>query len=438
MYERRVTRSLRPGSLFLGVLLLHTGCGSTPPPPIPPELTQVDAGMEEGLANAKAVAEHGIPSPTAELDMLQASAARVTPQLGLKELLGAIDAPLPPPTLRSGDQVQIDVLERPELGGLRAVSPDGRVDIPVLGAITAGGLTTTEFATKLARELEEKLLKQQAHVSVRMTAMAQRSVKVLGRVRSHTLRAQTGLGTSVVALPPERPISIYGLLTLVQGLDEDADGNHLTLLRKRSPDAEPDPSDEGRGRRCYHFGFEDLVQAHLSGLEAWLEPDDELIVPRLPDVFVYGAVLQPGRFPLRAGTTVAALLLRAGGARPDADERGSRLLVGQNDNPVELGAMLEPGQVVFVPARRRVYVIGRGVARNGPLPLPATGMTALQALGEAGWFTLDGDQGGVLILRNDRGRLVQIPVPVVAILDGQERDPPLRPGDTLLVPEAFW
>lgn len=434
MQQRRLSAALTAVGLLLGA-----GCGNGSQVIIPPELRQVDAGMEEGLPNAMAVAQHGIPSPTAELDMLHRQAVQVTPALGLKELLGALDAPLPPPTLRSGDQIQIDVLERPELGGLRVVSPDGRVEIPVLGGISAAGMTSTEFGQKLAAQLEKNLLKQQAHVSVRVTTMAQRSVKVLGRVRAHTLRAQTGLGTSVVALPPERPISVYGLLTLVQGLDEDADGQHLVLLRKSSAEAPGGDGPEVKGRQCYHFGFEELVQAHLAGLEAWLEPDDELIVPRLPDVFVYGAVTQPGRYPLRAGTTVAALLLRAGGARPDADERGARLLVGAEDRPAELAAMLEAGQVVFVPARRRVYVVGRGVARNGPLPLPSTGMTALQAIGEAGWFTIDGDQGGVQILRVDRsGRLVPIPVPVAAILDGLEADLPLRPGDSVFVPEALW
>lgn len=423
---------------FVAVLTL-AGCnGKEHAPPLPPEVLDVEPGVEEGWLMAVAMARKGGPSPTPELDWQARLVSQLTPTLGLKELLGPVNAVLPPPVLRPGDQIQIDVLNQPQFSGLRTVSPDGRVDIPVLGQLPAAGQGTVELAQKLQDQLKRDLIKGEVNVSVRIAAMAQRSVKALGRVRAHTLRGQSGLATSVVALPADRPISVYGLLTLVQGLDEDADPSHLTLLRKAPESKAGAPAE---GRVAYHFDFEALAQAHVQGLEAWLEPDDELLVPRLPDVYVFGAVVTPGRYPHRPGTTVAALLVRAGGARPDADERGTRLLQGGADALTALDVETSPGQVVFVPTRKRVYVVGRGVTRNGPLTLPSTGMTAVQAIGEAGWFTLDADQSGVEILRQQGdGKVARIPVPVPEILEGtvSDRDFGLRSGDTIYVPEAIW
>lgn len=387
---------------------------------------------DDGLPTARAIAKQPPPSVTAELDLTHRQVSEITPERSLAELQVAGEK-LPPPVLRAGDQLEVAVLGRAELSGTHVVSPDGVIHVPVLGPVAVRDMTTEAVAAKLATELEQKVLRQQANVTVRLGVMAQRSVKVLGRVRAHTLRGVTGLGTSVVALPPNQPISVYGLLTLVQGLDEDADAEHLTLVRKALPGETE--------RRCYHFSFKQLSEAHHKGLDVWLEADDEVIVPRLADVYVYGAVALPGRYPLREGTTAASLILRAGGLRVDADERGTRLLQGEQDEVIDLAEPLRAGQVIFVPSRKRVYVVGRGVARNGPLVLPPSGMTAIQAIGEAGWFTIDGDMSGVELLRpGEGGRITRYAVPVEEILKG-ERDAnefALRSGDTVFVPEAIW
>lgn len=420
-------------SLFTSLGLL-VGCGGDRPPDIVPESERVKfEATDDGLPTAKAIAKRPPPSPTAELDLTHAQVSAITPDKLLSELAVTGDK-LPPPVLRAGDQIDVTVLNQPSYTGQHVVSPDGVIHIPVLGAVPVLGLTSEAVAQRLAAGLAKDVLRNEnPSVTVRLGIMAQRSVKVLGRVRAHTLRGQTGLGTSVVALPPNQPISVYGLLTLVQGLDEDADAEHLTLVRKATP-----PETE---RRCYHFSYKQLSESHHKGLEVWLEADDEVIVPRLADVYVYGAVTQPGRYPLREGTTAASLILRAGGLRIDADERGTRLLQGEEDAVVDLSETLAAGQVIFVPPRKRVYVVGRGVARNGPLVLPPSGMTAVQAIGEAGWFTLDGDMDGVELLRvGEGGRITRYAVPVEAIMEGA-RDPnefALRSGDTVYVPEAIW
>ena len=106
----------------------------------------------------------------------------------------------------------------------------------------------------------------------------------------------------------------------------------------------------------------------------------------------------------------------------------------------KVGEALRPNDVVFIPSSQRVYVVGPGVLRNGPLNLPHTGLSAVQAISEAGWFTATADMGDVQIQRFQEDRRSVILVPVEAILSGnaREADYMLRPGDTVYVPEGLW
>jgi protein involved in polysaccharide export with SLBB domain len=241
---------------------------------------------------------------------------------------------------------------------------------------------------------------------------------------------------TIIPLPLDRSLGVYELLSLAQGAAADADVDRLLLLRHRGKST----GDAARTPVVYHFSLRELVDAHLAGREAWLEANDQLVVARLPDIYVYGEVAAPGRYTWRPGLTVSALMLVAGGGTLEADPNQA-LLIGV-DTEVSAGPheAIEPGHVLFVPQVQRAYVVGPGVVNNGPLVLPASGLTAVQAISEAGWFTQFADPDGVQILRYERGRRVAIDVPVDDILDGEldEREFILRPGDTVVVPEGIW
>lgn len=415
---------------FLLITIVAAGCGSTPTPrpPVPP--------TPSALTTARSIASRGIPSSTPELDALAALVAKTTPSLGLKELVKAGSTAFG--RLRPGDSIEITVLDSESFSGQKQLRADGTIDLGVLGALKAGGRS----ATRLATEIKDQLLKgdylQRPVVSVALVERSERVVQVVGRVGRTVSTARdapaTNQGPSVLALPAHRPLTVYDLIAQVNGLGADADGMHLTLIRRAEANTKK------KGRNCYHFTFAALVEAHLQGQDAWLVPDDQLVIPRLPTVQAHGAVLTPGPLPLRAGMTVASLLVAAGGATPEADANGVLILSGDESRSAQLDDLLAANDVVYVPVAASVYVVGAGVPRGGPIVLPPAGMSAIQAIGQAGWFGLYGDRDGVYILRLSEGKQLRIRVPVDDILEGTQSEQSfmLLPGDTLFVPEAAW
>ena len=277
---------MTPRPLIALVALL--GCSTpdyTPPSGAGGPVSFTDQRLEQ----ARSVARQGVPSATPQLDALVALISRTTPELTLAELLE--DQRRAPLTLRPGDTVQFSGVAstRPELETPRVVELSGLLELgSSLGAIKAIGLTTGELSTQVAKKVEEVYSQSLTSISAQVTAQSQRSVKVVGRVRAH-VPADGGpsLLTTVIPLAPQTTVSLYDLLAQTQGLANDADDPRLALIRQ--------PTRQDQPAQVYHFAYRDLLEAHVQGRDAWLQPDDQVVVPRLPDVFAYGAVQLPGR-----------------------------------------------------------------------------------------------------------------------------------------------
>ena len=82
--------------------------------------------------------------------------------------------------LGGGDQIRVITFGSDQLSGQFRVDDQGQVAMPLVGTIQAGGLSSSEFAAKLARTLrEEKFLKDP---SVSVEVLAYRPIFVLGEV----------------------------------------------------------------------------------------------------------------------------------------------------------------------------------------------------------------------------------------------------------------
>jgi polysaccharide export outer membrane protein len=112
--------------------------------------------------------------------------------------------------------------------------------------------------------------------------------------------------------------------------------------------------------------------------------------------------------------------------------------------PEELADVLEkaalkyvrdPQATVMVKAirSRKVTVIGQ-VSKSGSLPL-STGMTVLQAIGEAGGFTEDANKGAVVVVRIENGVERRYKFNYNEVVKGKNTQQNIRllPGDTILV-----
>lgn len=79
-----------------------------------------------------------------------------------------------------GDQVRIIVFGEDQLTGEFRVDDQGRIEVPLLGSVVAGGLTTPELGRSIATQLKQRKFLRDPSVSVEVAAY--RPFFVLGEV----------------------------------------------------------------------------------------------------------------------------------------------------------------------------------------------------------------------------------------------------------------
>ena len=85
---------------------------------------------------------------------------------------------------------------------------------------------------------------------------------------------------------------------------------------------------------------------------------------------------------------------------------------------------------------KKIQVIGQ-VSKQGPQPYQ-DGMTLVQAISAAGWFTPLADTNHVQIIRQVTKGAVSAVVSVEAITDNQQADVKLQQGDTIKVDQRLF
>lgn len=199
--------------------------------------------------------------------------------------------------------------------------------------------------------------------------------------------------------------------------------------------------------------FEDELRAKLAD-GYFRNPQVTVAVEqyRSQRVFVMGEVRQPGPVPLTGGMTLIEALARAGSTNATASgevaivrhsqgsTQGPRLPAPDAGTEVfrasirelESGALsqniqLRDGDTIFVPRAETVYVFGQ-VKTPGAYAVQ-TDTTVLQALSLAGGVTEHGAMNRIKVIRVENGSKKEIKVRLTD---------PVRPGDTIVVPQRFF
>ena len=173
-------------------------------------------------------------------------------------------------------------------------------------------------------------------------------------------------------------------------------------------------------------------------------------------IAVTGAVKRPGTFEMLGRKTLLEMISMAGGL--DAD-LGKEIIVFRQseDRPTErialdleqlvyradpaLNLVLEPNDIVYVPAVEKVRIFVSGAVRNPDVyEVPRSEpVTVLKAVTLAGGPTIRAAEKKVQILRSDAaGGRVVLSVDLRKVKRGKAEDPLLREGDIVLVPESFF
>ena len=117
------------------------------------------------------------------------------------------------------DLIEISVFNVPELSRTVRVNAVGKISLPMIGTVVAGGLTTAELEAEIASKLGEKFL-QDPQVSVFVKEGVSQRVVIEGRVKKNGVYALTGRTTLLQAI------------AMAEGLDPLANENEVKIFRQ--------------------------------------------------------------------------------------------------------------------------------------------------------------------------------------------------------------
>jgi polysaccharide biosynthesis/export protein len=125
------------------------------------------------------------------------------------------------------DMVQVSVWHNPDLSVTVPVRPDGRISVPLIGDVSAGGRTPEEVAADVKQKLSTYLRDPQ--VAVILTEL--RSHEYLSRVRV------TGAVHQPVSIPYRQGMTVLDAVLAAGGTTEFASGDKTELYRRDSAGA---------------------------------------------------------------------------------------------------------------------------------------------------------------------------------------------------------
>jgi polysaccharide biosynthesis/export protein len=120
------------------------------------------------------------------------------------------------------DRVQVTVWRNPELSVTAPVRPDGRISVPLIGDVEAGGRTPNEVAETIKKQLSTYI--REPNVAVIITEL--RSHEFLSRVRV------TGAVRTPRSFPYRQGMTVLDAVLEAGGVNDFASPNRSKLYRK--------------------------------------------------------------------------------------------------------------------------------------------------------------------------------------------------------------
>ncbi len=125
------------------------------------------------------------------------------------------------------DMVQVTVWRNPELGVTAPVRPDGKISVPLVGDVVAGGRTSAAVAADIQEKLADFVRTPQ--VAVILTEL--RSHEYLSRVRV------TGAVRQPVSIPYRQGMTVLDAVLAAGGTTEFAAADRADLYRRNGDDS---------------------------------------------------------------------------------------------------------------------------------------------------------------------------------------------------------
>jgi polysaccharide export outer membrane protein len=235
------------------------------------------------------------------------------------------------------DVLSVSVWDQKDLDQVVFVRPDGRISLPLVGEVEAGGLTVAELAARLNKQYSQTV--RGAQVTVTVKEIRSRPVYFLGGVVR------------------QGPLQLTQDLTVLQA---------LSAVGGPVPGADLEAAFVQRGDNRIPVNILRIMQKGDVAQNIRLQPFDTVVVPNADAVYVLGEVKTPGQVKYSRDLTIVMAIAAAGGFTPLASV--SRVTVLRGDSAkketfrVNVGDImsdpadtkdipLKPGDIVTVPQR---------------------------------------------------------------------------------------
>jgi len=156
------------------------------------------------------------------------------------------------------DRVQVSVWHNPDLSATVPVRPDGKISLPLVGDVAAGGRAPTDVAADVKQKLEAYVRDPQ--VAVIVTEL--RSHEYLSRVRV------TGAVRQPVSVPYRQGMTVLDAVLAAGGPTDFAASDKSELYRK-----------EGAGTHAYDVHLGRIMHKGDLATNLAVQPGDIITVP---------------------------------------------------------------------------------------------------------------------------------------------------------------
>jgi len=269
---------------------------------------------------------------------------------GLVERAPTQTLPGGPIVLHPGDAINVSVYGVPDYKIAARIAGDGNVDLPLIGSTHVAGLTVEQAQQLVAKKLIDGQLIISPDVLISVADSNVDIIGVMGEVNSPR------------AIPAFAPMSLFDALSAAGGLKPDA-SHSISILRK--------------GVNEPLLVVLNSNPANAVDQNIPLYPGDRVIVPRTGVVYVVGAVLHSGAYPITPDTpltltqvvTLAGnigfqsapaetrIIRTTGAKRREIRVNLSRVIAGKDPDPI-----LQNDDIVMVPTNAiKAAIKGGGI-----------------------------------------------------------------------------
>jgi polysaccharide export outer membrane protein len=236
------------------------------------------------------------------------------------------------------DVVNITVLGEDDLSRKYTIEQDGTFTFPLVGRVTARGLTLRALEQELRTKLITGGFLKNPEVSVAVDAYQSQRIMVWGQVNQ----------------PGEYQLS--GDMTLLSALAKAGSvtasaGKEAVIVRAGKPAADGTATEA----EIIRVDLGDLQAGNLA-LNIALRDGDTINVPKALSAFVSGHVKNPGGYAVEEGMTVLQVLSLAGGLTDRGSDRRINILRTVDGKKkelkgVKLTSVVQPGDTIVVGQR---------------------------------------------------------------------------------------